>query len=74
MSGEPEEISEFVQLAADDCVIFDIESFCERTGAIAVQMRDGQLFVLNNDLKWLTVESLNRPKGKLSTVPKEPKG
>lgn len=46
--------------------------FYELTGAIAAQLRDGQLYVLRRDtLKWVSVEdvhSLNKRAGKVTSI------
>jgi hypothetical protein len=45
-------------LGDGDIYIEDMPEFLERFGAVAVQNRDGQLFVLlGESLKWVSVET-----------------
>ena len=46
-----------------EVLIADPAEFCQLTGSIAAQVRDGALFVLGRDtLKWVNVETIRRPK------------
>jgi hypothetical protein len=57
MSDEEREAEPEV-LGDGDIYIEDMPEFLERFGAVAVQNRDGQLFVLlGESLKWVSVET-----------------
>jgi hypothetical protein len=57
MSDEEERDLEPVQLNDGEVFIEDMPEFLERFGAIAVQNRDGALYVLKSEnLKWVNVE------------------
>lgn len=48
---------ELVEVHDGCCVILDRYLFVEKTGALAVMLRDGGLFILHPDsLKWRNVE------------------
>ena len=70
---ETEEVeAEALFIADGETHIPDSAEFYELTGAIASQLRDGQLFVLRRDtLKWVSVEdihSLNKRGGKVTSI------
>lgn len=55
-----EAAAEALFIADGETHIPDGDEFYELTGAIASQLRDGQLFVLRRDtLKWVSVEDVN---------------
>lgn len=58
------------QLSDGDVYIADIDSFVAETGALALQVRDGNLFLLTETLEWVNVEALRtRPTKGPSVVP-----
>jgi len=58
MSDESERDAEPEVLGDGDIYIEDMPEFLEKFGAMAVQNRDGQLFVLRKDtLNWVNVET-----------------
>lgn len=62
-----------VQLADGDSFIFDSYQFIELTGAVAMQSRSGQLFVLTEKLEWVSVEKLHeKPHGALRSIKAKP--
>jgi hypothetical protein len=67
MTAEPEddELVEYEPLAAQmadgDVLIMDPVELCEACKGIALQVRDGGLFVLRRDGGWVNVEEALKP-------------
>lgn len=63
---EEEEVVEYEPLAAQmadgDVLVMDPVELCELTQALALQVRDGALFVLRKDGTWVNVETALKPR------------